>query len=324
MFDITAFGELLIDFTPAGLSPAGNMLFERNPGGAPANLLAAASRLGAAAAFIGMVGNDAFGHFLADTLGKYKINTEGLKFNETVKTTLAFVQLDSGGDRSFSFYRGPGADMMLSEKDIDWSIIRSSRIFHFGALSMTDEPVRNATIKALEYARQCGAVISFDPNLRPPLWKSLDEAKRQMNKGLEYANILKLSEEELEFLTGEKDPAEGSKRLVKEGVRLVMVTMGPSGVFYRTEGLAGHVPTYDVKVVDTTGAGDAFLGGALYRLRDMELSQLGSVSKDEIEDVMAFANAAGACTAAKKGGIPAVPGMQDILRCMRETPRLTV
>ncbi|MGE5612902.1 MAG: PfkB family carbohydrate kinase [Bacillota bacterium] len=324
MFDITALGELLIDFTPHGFSESGNPLFERNPGGAPANLLSAASKLGAATAFIGKVGNDAFGRFLAKTLEACNINTSGLKFSDSVNTTLAFVHLDEKGDRSFSFYRNPGADMMLEERDIDESLIKSSRIFHFGSLSMTGEPARSATLKALEIAKDSGAVISFDPNLRPPLWKSLDDARAQMRKGLEYANILKISEEELEFLTGEKEPAKGTEILLNCNcnIALIIVTLGPSGAFFRAGSLTGRVPTYDVKVVDTTGAGDAFLGGALYKLKGLGLEQLCTLSKKDLEDILSFANAVGALTTTKRGGIPAVPGIHDVERCMKEVPRL--
>jgi fructokinase len=322
MFDIIALGELLIDFTPYGISDGGNPVFERNPGGAPANLLSAASKLGARTAFIGKVGDDLFGRFLAKTLKDNNIDTRGLRSSQTVNTTLAFVHLDSHGDRSFSFYRNPGADMMLEEKDLDHEMIKASKVFHFGTLSMTDEPARSATIKALEIARQNGALISFDPNLRPPLWKSLEEAKKQMIKGLEFADILKLSGEELEFLTGEKDVEKGVEYLGKYGIKLIIVTLGPLGVFYRIGDMTGRLPTYDVKVVDTTGAGDAFLGGALYKLKDIDPSQLGSLTRKEIEGVLDFANAVGACTTTKKGGIPAVPELQDVLRCMKDVPKL--
>lgn len=226
MFDITALGELLIDFTPAGVSPAGNKLFEMNPGGAPANMLAAASRLGASTAFLGMVGKDQFGQFLEKTLKDNRIDTQGLKFTQSINTTLAFVHLDEQGDRSFSFYRIPGADMMLSEEDLEVEVLKLSGIFHFGSISMTGEPSRSATLKALEISKNSGAIISYDPNLRPLLWKSLAEAKERILNGLNFADILKISGEELEFITGEKDIVRRTKELNKYGVKLIIVTLG--------------------------------------------------------------------------------------------------
>lgn len=314
MHDITALGELLIDFTPQGISPAGNVLFERNPGGAPANVLAAVVRLGGTGAFIGKVGNDQFGHFLKEVLEKYGIETQGLKFSSEANTTLAFVHLDEKGDRSFSFYRRPGADTMLCEKDIDCSLIDSAKIFHFGSLSMTNEPSKSATIKAVEYAKQKGKIISYDPNLRPLLWENDAAAKEGMTLGLRYADIVKLSEEELEFLTGEKDLENGSKLLFDMGIKLIVVTLGAKGCYYRCGAGVGHLNTYNVKVVDTTGAGDAFLGGLLYRISRLE-KQLWEINKQEIEEIIAFSNAAGALCTTKKGAIPAMPSMEEIRVC---------
>ena len=321
MFDITALGELLIDFTPAGVSPAGNRIFETNPGGAPANMLAAASKLGASTAFLGMVGNGQFGQFLEKTLKDNRIDTRGLKFSQSINTTLAFVHLDEKGDRSFSFYRNPGADMMLSEEDLEADVIKSSRIFHFGSISMTDEPSRSATLKALEIAKNSGAVISYDPNLRPLLWKSLAEAKERILTGLNFADILKISGEELEFITGEKDIVRGTKELDKYGVKLIIVTLGPAGAFYRANDITGFQPTYDVAVVDTTGAGDAFLGAFLFKLRGFDLNDVKRLTANDLDKIIKFANAAGACTTTKKGGIPAVPELTEVEHCMRESTR---
>lgn len=322
MFDIAAIGELLIDFTPAGISSAGNLIFERNPGGGPANLLAAASKLGASAAFLGKVGNDQFGHFLEKTLKNSHIDTRGLRFSESVSTTLAFVHLNEQGDRSFSFYRNPGADMMISEGELDADILKSSKIFHSGSVSMTDEPSRSATLKAVEFAKNSGAIISFDPNLRPPLWKSLEEAKKQILTGINSADVLKISGEELEFITGEKDLARGTKQLeIKYGIKIITVTLGPAGAYYRAGDITGYHPTYDVPVVDTTGAGDAFLGAFLFKLRNTDLKDIRNLSSNELDGIMDFANAAGACTTVKKGGVPAVPELAEVERCMRETPK---
>ena len=218
MFDVVALGELLIDFTPAGTSEAGNVLFERNPGGAPANVLAAVTKLGGTGALIGKVGSDQFGFFLRDVLEKHGIDGRGLRFSHDVNTTLAFVQLNEHGDRSFSFYRKPGADTTLAPEDLDFGLIDSAKIFHFGSLSMTDEPARSATRTALEYARKKGKIITYDPNWRPVLWTSDEQAKENMLFGLQYADVLKISEEELMFLTGSGDIDAGSRRFLERGV----------------------------------------------------------------------------------------------------------
>lgn len=322
MFDVTALGELLIDFTPHGISDNGNPLFERNPGGAPANVLAAVSRLGARAAFIGKVGNDQFGSFLTECLLENNIDVSGLGKSDRVKTTLAFVHLSETGDRSFSFYRDPGADLMLEPSDIPEDIIRQSSIFHFGSLSLTDEPARSATLKALSIARDNNVIISYDPNLRPPLWRSLSDAEREIRRGLEYADILKLSEEELYFITNEGDLEKGSRLLSDMGIGLIFVTLGPKGTFYRHGSDTGRLDTYDVRVVDTTGAGDAFLGGVLFRLRGKKRKDLAELCKTEIEQITDFANAVGALTTAKKGAIPAIPSLQEVLDCMKHIHKL--
>lgn len=322
MLDILALGELLIDFTPSGLSENGNMLFERNPGGGPANMLAAASGLGAKTAFIGKVGDDMFGRFLEKTLIDNHIGVSGLKFSRTVSTTLAFVQLDEHGDRSFSFYRNPGADMMLEEVDVDEKLIKASKIFHFGSISMTDEPARRATLKAVQIAKENDIVISFDPNYRPLLWRSPDDARREMILGLEFADILKISDEEMEFITGENDLTEGTKLLSDSGIGFVVVTLGKKGLFYRMGDITGSLPTYDVKTIDTTGAGDAFLGGLLFKLKDMDLPGILSIEKDKIENILGFANAVGACSTTKKGGIPSMPRLDEVDYCMKHADKI--
>ncbi|MCX7709893.1 MAG: PfkB family carbohydrate kinase [Clostridia bacterium] len=321
MFDVVALGELLIDFTPMGLSQAGNELFERNPGGAPANVLAAVRKLGKTSAFIGMVGKDQFGVFLKAVLENSGIDATGLKFAEEVNTTLAFVHLNSKGDRSFSFYRNPGADMMLSEKDIDFDLIKGSRVFHFGSISLTHEPARSATLAAVKYAKDHGVIVSYDPNLRPPLWKNLEDAREKILMGLKYADILKISEEELEFITGSKDLEEGSLILYNMGVKVVLITLGPKGCFYRYSGGTGRLNTYDTKVVDTTGAGDGFFGGVLFKLCEMNLEAIGKLSKDEFEMIIDFGNAVGALATTRKGAIPAMPTLDEVRNC-QSTVRL--
>lgn len=322
MFDVVALGELLIDFTPAGRSPTGNELFERNPGGAPANVLAALAKLGKSVAFLGMVGHDQFGIYLKSVMEENKINTRGLKISQRANTTLAFVHLNENGDRNFSFYRKPGADMMFSCEDIDYDIINDSKIFHFGSVSMTDEPVASATFKAVEYAKKSGLIISYDPNLRPPLWQCLTDARKKIMKGLEYADILKISEDELEFITQTKDLEEGSEILYDMGIKIVLVTLGPEGCYYKYKNGQGHLSTYDTKVVDTTGSGDAFLGGVLYCLSNKTIDELDDISKTEFEGMVDFANAMGSLAATKKGGIPSMPGIDEIEECRKTIPRL--
>ncbi|HEY8363157.1 MAG TPA: carbohydrate kinase [Tissierellaceae bacterium] len=321
MFDVVALGELLIDFTWSGYSSAGNVLFERNPGGAPANVLVAVSKLGGKGAFIGKVGNDIFGYFLKGVLERYNINTVGLKFSNEANTTLAFVYLDELGERSFSFYRNPGADMMLRPEDLELELLDNTKIFHFGSLSLTDEPARDATLKALEYAKSKRITVSYDPNWRPALWKSDMIAREKMSLGLEYADVLKVSKEEMEFLTGYSDLEVGSKSLFDRGAKLVVITLGAKGCYYRHVSGTGHVSTYDVKVVDTTGAGDAFWGAVLYCISRLEYS-LDKLNSHDIEKIMDFANAAGALCVSRKGAIPAMPSLEEIKYCQNNIPRL--
>jgi fructokinase len=312
MFDVVVLGELLIDFTPYGVSQEGNILFERNPGGAPANVAVALAKLKNKAAFLGMVGKDEFGTFLKKVLEDNGVNTEGLKFNNEVNTTLAFVHLKSNGDRNFSFYRNPGADMMLKTEDIDFDIIKNSKVFHFGSLSLTDEPSRGAALAAVKYAKENGAVISYDPNLRPPLWKSLELAKEMITLGLGFADILKVSEEEMEFITDIKDLKEGTDIFFRKGISLIFVTLGEKGCFYRYKGGFGLVEAFKVNAIDTTGAGDAFLGAVLHKIIDKSLNEIADMKKEEMEEVIKFANKVGALVTTKKGAIPAMPTIEEI------------
>lgn len=321
MIDVVALGELLIDFSPAGVSAAGNELYERNPGGAPANVLAAVSRLGGSAAFIGKVGDDQFGRYLGRTLEGLKVDTRGLRFSTVTPTTLAFVHLDGNGDRSFSFYRDPGADTTLRADEVDTGLIDDCRIFHFGSLSLTDEPSRSATLRATEYAKQAGKLISYDPNWRPPLWKSEAAAREGMTLGLRYADVLKVSGEELELLTGEPDMERAADRLLQGGISLVLVTLGPDGCYYRRAGGGRRIATYDTAVVDTTGSGDAFLGCLLHGLSRMPCRP-EDLPKERLEDIIDLSNAAGALCAARKGAIPALPTAEGLEDCRAHTPRL--
>jgi fructokinase len=314
MFDVVALGELLIDFTPAGISEGGNLRFEENPGGAPANVLASLAKLGKKCAFIGMVGNDRFGKFLKDALQQNGVAVTGIKISKTVNTTLAFVHLEPDGDRSFSFYRNPGADMMLTSKDIDYELIKQARIFHFGSISMTDEPSRSATLIAARIAKANGLIVSYDPNYRPSLWTGKEQAIAMMKTGLELADIVKVSEEELELLTGTADLSKGSAILYEMGNCVVLVTLGSKGCFYRYPGGIGQLPTYEVNTIDTTGAGDAFLGGILYWFSCLTLTEIQKLNQNEFQDIIRFANATGALTTTKKGAIPALPCLEEVKR----------
>lgn len=315
-YDVVALGELLIDFTPAGISDNGNPLFEMNPGGAPANVLIAVAKLGGRCAFIGKVGDDHFGHFLKQTLENNNVDTRGLKCTEQANTTLAFVHLDEKGERSFTFLRNPGADTMLEEHEIEASIIDKGKIFHFGSLSMTHQPAEGATLKAVEYAKHSGKVISYDPNWRPSLWKDVDTARQKMMLGLKYADIVKLSEEELKLLTGEADIDRAAQMVFDMGAKLVLVTLGDQGCYYMHSSGRGHVPAYQVKVVDTTGAGDAFLGGVLYNISRMDCP-IEKMDCHQLERIVRFANATAALCITKRGGIPAMPSLHEVEQLLK-------
>lgn len=324
MFDISAIGELLIDFTPNGLSTKQNQLFECNPGGAPANVLSAATKLGLKTAFIGKVGNDQFGNLLKRTLDNAEIDSKGLIMSEEYNTTLAFVHLKDDGDRSFSFYRNPGADMMLNENEVEYDIIKNSKIFHFGSVSMTNEPSRTATIEAVKYAKNHCKIVSYDPNLRELLWNNLEEAKHVMLSCMQYCDILKISEEELEFLTGTVNLESGSQKLYNEfGIKMIFVTLGEKGCFYKLNKLTGRGHAYHVKTIDTTGAGDSFVGAVLYQLLRNEKS-LDEYSSEEISYIIDFAAATSALVTTQYGGIMAMPCIEDVYTCMQEAKKRSI
>ena len=320
MFDVVALGETLIDFTPSGVNELGLQIFSCNPGGAPANVLAMHARLGGKTAFIGMVGNDAFGQFLRKTMKDAGIDVSGLQTTADVNTTLAFVQLDDKGDRSFSFYRNPGADICLRAEDVPQTLLKDCRIFHFGSVSLTDEPSRSATLYAAKAAKESGAVISYDPNYRTPLWKSEEEAVAIMQKGLELADVVKVSEEEMFLLTGERGLEAGAAALARAGASLVLVTRGAKGAFFYTAHCHGSCPAYRVPVIDTTGSGDAFLGTLLHQLSGIEKKDIGLLSREKLDGIVRNCNAAGSLTAMAKGAIPAMPDQQQILQCVKERP----
>ena len=308
MIDIVAIGELLIDFTYHGRSENGTRLFEQNPGGAPANMLCAASNLGLSTAFIGKVGKDMHGDYLRRVLEEKGVATGGLISAEDVFTTLAFVELSETGERKFSFARKPGADTCLSECEVKYELAEVCRIFHFGSLSLTNEPSRSATIEAVKAAKKAGAIISYDPNYRAPLWKSESEAAEVMQSVLHFADIVKISDEEVELITGESSFEAAAGSLFQKGISCAVVTLGSNGAYTASKDASVLVPILDpyVPVVDTTGAGDAFWGGFLYKLivSGLRPNELG---KAQLRDFTEFANAVASLCIQKRGGIPSMP-----------------
>ena len=313
MIDVVALGELLIDFACIRSDAEGYPTIAAHPGGAPANFLAALTKFGAKTALLGKVGTDAFGKLLTGTLKKAGIETRGLIASEDVFTTLAFVTFDEQGDREFSFCRKPGADTSLAFEELDLSLIAEAKVFHFGTLSLTDEPARSATQLAVAYAKQQGKLITYDPNLRKPLWKSLDTAGKQLIWGLKQADVVKISDEEVEFLFGLGVEEGASYILENFGVKLVFVTCGAGGCFFKNANAEGHVPSLSgIKVIDTTGAGDIFGGSAVWKLL-----QLGkapeSLSEGELRDIVTFACTSAGLSTTKSGGISSVPEYSDVM-----------
>jgi len=310
IYDVVGLGELLIDFTMNGQSEQGNNMFEACPGGAICNVLAMLSKLGRKTAFIGKVGNDQFGRLLADTISEAGIDRKGLVFDKEVNTTLAFVHTFSDGDREFSFYRNPGADMMLSEAEVDYDMIRQSKVFHLGTLSMTAEPVLSATKKALEAAKESGCLITFDPNLRPPLWKSLEDAKAAMEYVFPYCDVLKISDNEIQFISGKEDYDEGIQNLIdKYNIPLILLTMGKDGSRAYYKGLCIECPGFPVKAIETTGAGDTFCGCSIHGILENGLDDL---TEETLEDILTYANAGAALITLKKGAIRSMPEPSQI------------
>lgn len=320
MYDIVALGESLIDFAPAGQNELGMPCFSQNPGGAPANVLAMASKLGGSTAFIGKVGADKFGRFLRRSMEDAGICCDGLQEDPAIPTTLAFVQLDEHGDRSFSFYRNPGADIMLRPEEVPDSLLCQCRIFHFGSVSLTDEPCRSTTLQSAHRAKDAGALISYDPNYRPFLWKDSEQAKKGILEALPLVDILKVSDEELVFLTGQADLWCGMTQLLRLGPAAVFVTRGEKGVCFTTPAGSGDIPAFQVPAIDTTGAGDAFWGALLSQIPGKGRSALNELSLTDWEHICRLANAAGGLTTTAKGAIPAMPDLAKIQACMAGLP----
>ena len=315
MIDVVALGELLIDFAAKSTDKKGYPTMVANPGGAPGNFLAALNAYGRKTAFLGKVGNDAFGHLLLGTLEEAGIETKGIVVDGSVFTTLAFVTFDENGDRSFSFARKPGADTQLTWEEIDKSLIDDARVFHFGTLSLTDEPVRTATQKAVAYAKERGKLITCDPNLRKPLWSSEEAAQEQMLWSLRQADVVKISDNEVEFLWN-CTPEEGADKLLAEfGVSLAMVTLGPDGCLLKTKNASFLASCPKVHPIDTTGAGDIFGGSALSRLLELEKS-IDALTEEDLAYIGSFAAAAASLSTEVSGGIPSIPEKDAVLKAM--------
>lgn len=310
-FDAVALGELLIDFTDNGVSTQGNPILEANPGGAPCNVLAMLNRLGKKTAFIGKVGDDRFGHMLKAVVKESGTDVTNLITDSSAHTTLAFVHTMEGGEREFSFYRDPGADMLLTADEVREDIITASRLFHFGTLSSTHEGVRAATRYAIDVAEKNGLLISFDPNLREPLWKSLDDARREIEYGLSHCNILKISDNELEFMTGTDNYDEGIRILRgRFDIDLIFLTLGSSGsrAFYKD--IEAEAPSFnEVTPIEKTGAGDTFAGCALSRVLDYGIE---SITADRLKEILVFANAGATLVTARKGALKVMPQEEEI------------
>lgn len=317
---VVCFGELLIDFVPtvSGLSLAEAPAFKKAAGGAPANVAVGIARLGGSSAFIGKVGEDEFGYMLADILKENNVNTEGMRFDPGARTALAFVTLRSDGEREFMFFRNPSADMLLREAELDYDLIRKAKIFHYGSISLITEPCRSAHIAAAKAAKESGVVLSYDPNLRLPLWPSAESAREGILSIWETADIIKISEDEIKFLTKGEDPYDDAvaRKLFHPNLKLLLVTEGPDGCRYYTKEFSGRVNGFKVDSVDTTGAGDAFVSGILSQLAvDLSLLQ----KEDLLRDALKFANACGALTVTERGAIPALPTREAVLNALLQS-----
>lgn len=316
-FDVVALGELLIDFTENSTSPQGNPLFEANPGGAPCNVLAMLQRLGKKTAFIGKVGDDSFGNMLKDVVAGQGINTSNIVFDKKIPTTLAFVHTAPDGDRSFSFYRNPGADMMLKKEEIIFSLIHDTKLFHFGSLSMTSPLAEEATKEAVKAAKEAGALISFDPNLRPALWESLDMAREKISYGISQCDILKISDDEIAFFTGTEDIDQGIARIQeKYDTPFICATMGRKGSRAYYNGIKVEcAPFLNKNTIETTGAGDTFMACVLSWLLDYGMEGMDA---HRLHDMLGFANAASSIITTRKGALKVMPSESEIWELINE------
>ncbi|MBQ1474965.1 MAG: carbohydrate kinase [Ruminococcus sp.] len=314
MFDILTIGEMLIDLTQTGVSDQGIPVYTAFPGGAPANVAVAAAKLGASTAFIGKVGNDAFGKLLVDTVKNNGVNADGMIVTDTANTTLAVVSLQESGERDFAFYRKGFADTQLSESEIADDTLKNTHILHFGSVSMTEDPSRTATFNSALRAKNMGATITYDPNYRASLWDSLDDALVQMKMPLSIVDILKISDEELPLIADTDDPEEGTKLLSERyGIPLILLTLGAKGAYYRFGDCTGLCEGVKVKVADTNGAGDTFFGAFLSGMARLGKYKPSELSEDEIRELVIFANKAASITTSRSGAIPAMPTLDEVM-----------
>ena len=318
IYDITTFGEILIDFTSQGINEDGQMLYARNPGGAPANVAVAAARLGAHTAFMGKAGKDMHGEFLRSVLQREKVDTKGLLLDEDYFTTLAFVEVNESGERTFSFARKPGADTKIQKEEVDVDVLDRTNIFHVGSLSLTDQPARDTTFYAVKRAKNKGSVISYDPNYRASLWPDEKTAKKHMRSLVPYVDLMKISDEETELLTDHRDVREAAKILYEQGVKVVAVTLGGEGAYIYSKDGGCVVPGFSVKqIADTNGAGDSFWGGFLYKISTSE-KQLDELTQEDLKEFARFGNAVASLCVEKKGAIPAMPELAQVERSIAE------
>ena len=319
MLDVLSMGDVMIDFTPDGISEKGNLRFERNPGGAPANVAVTVSLLGGESGFAGAVGNDIFGRFLRTTLERYRVDITGLRFTDRAGTRLAFIELDEQGDRHFAFTKGAVAETFYSADDLDPAWFSNCRIFHMASTIQYAEPARTASQAALTLARQSGALCSYDPNWNIAVSKDEAEERRVIKDTFTKTDVIKISVEELEFLLGHGDWERGAREILEMGPQLVAVSLGRRGCYYRTGAATGRLPAYDVPVRDTTGAGDAFMGGLLFQLAHAGRWPC-ELPKEALDEIFRFANACGACCAGRRGGMPSIGGIEEVRACMSCAP----
>ena len=323
ILDVLTLGDLMVDFTPAGISPKGNLLYERNPGGAPANVAVTVSRLGGKSGFLGTVSDDIFGHFLADAMTKFGVNIQGLRFTRKAPTKMAFITLDENNNRSFDFTRGEVAETYYSPEDIDEQLIDACRVFLLSTVSQYKEPCRLAAAKIVEMVKERGKLLVYDPNWNIAFSNDKEFERTVMLDTMHKADIVKISVEEAEFLFGKDITYEAVAHKIRSfGAKFVTITLGPRGCYYSYKGGEGHLPTYDVKVADTTGSGDAFIGGFIYQLTRLNMPVIEQIPQPDIERILTCAHACGALCASRKGAMPSVENEAEVERCMQEVPIL--
>lgn len=318
LYDITVFGEILIDFTYSGKNDDGQALFAQNPGGAPANVAVAAQKLGASTAFIGKAGNDMHGQFLKEVLEEQNVNTKGLLLDENYFTTLAFVSVSETGERTFSFARKPGADTQIQKEEINIDISDNTTIFHVGSLSLTDQPARDTTFYAVKHAKNKGSIISYDPNYRASLWPNENTAIEHMRSLIPYADIMKISDEETYLLTNHKNPEIAAKSLIQQGVKIALVTLGSDGAYVCTKNGGIKVGGFKTTAIDTNGAGDSFFGGFLYKISQSN-KQPEELTLDELAGFARFGNAVASLCVEKKGALNAMPALEQVNKRLTES-----